>query len=75
MAEETAGTAEPINVAETVTELMNPEKSAQLLDAGMDLLVQYGPNVIFAILIFYIGKIIAKLVKGMVARVMSERGC
>lgn len=72
MPENSADAAEPINVAETVTELMDPEKSAQLLEAGMDLLVQYGPNLIFAILIFYIGKVIAKLVKGMIKKVMSK---
>lgn len=72
MPENSADAVEPINVAETVTELMDPEKSAQLLEAGMDLLVQYGPNLIFAILIFYIGKVIAKLVKGMIKKVMSK---
>lgn len=72
MPENSADAVEPMNVAETVTELMDPEKSAQLLEAGMDLLVQYGPNLIFAILIFYIGKVIAKLVKGMIKKVMSK---
>ncbi|MCW8931438.1 MAG: mechanosensitive ion channel [Gammaproteobacteria bacterium] len=51
---------------------MDPEKSAELLNAGVDLLIQYAPNVIFAILIFYVGKIIAKLVKGMVVKMMTK---
>ncbi len=74
MPEETASAAaaEPMNVARTVTELMDPEKSGQLLDAGLDILIQYGPNIIFAILIFYIGKMIAKLIKRMIIKAMNR---
>ncbi len=74
MSEETSNavTAEPINMVDTVTELINPEKSGQLLDAGMELLMQYGPNLIFAVLIFYIGKLIAKFTKRMVMKVMTK---
>lgn len=74
MAEETAspGAAEPIDVAGQVSNLMDPEKSSQLLSAGQDLLMQYGPNLLFAIVIFVIGKMVAKLVKSMVTRVMTK---
>ena len=63
---------EPIDVAAQVGELMDPEKSSQLLASGQELLLQYGPNLLFAILIFYIGKMIARLVKKMVKRVMTK---
>ncbi len=74
MSEETSNavTAEPINMVDTVTELINPEKSGQLLDAGLEILIQYGPNLIFAVLIFYIGKLIAKFAKRMVMKVMTK---
>jgi len=74
MAEETANssTAEPIDVAEQVSNLMDPEKSSQLLNSALDILMQYGPNLLYAIAIFFIGKIIAKLVKSMVSRVMTR---
>ncbi len=72
MPEETTTTEAPIDVAETVTELMDPEKSAELLNAGLELLIQYAPNVIFALLIFYVGKMIAKLIQSMVKKVMSK---
>lgn len=71
MTEETTNT-EPVDVAEQVSNLMDPEKSSQLLSAGQDLLMQYGPDLLFAILIFVIGKMVAKLIKGMVTRVMSK---
>ncbi len=69
---ETTAAAEPLNVAETVTELMNPDNTSELLNAGLDLLIQYGPNLIFALLIFFVGKLIANLVKKMVQKVMAK---
>ena len=63
---------QPIDVAEQVSNLMDPEKSSQLLSAGQELLMQYGPDLIFAVLIFIIGKMIARMVKGMVAKVMTR---
>ncbi len=75
MAEETANdaaAAEPINVVEQVGSLMDPEKSSQLLESGMDLLMMYGPKLLAAIAIFYIGKIVAKWIKRLVSRVMTR---
>ena len=63
---------QPIDVAEQVTNLMDPEKSSQLLASGQEVLMQYGPDLLFAILIFVIGKMIARMVKGMVAKVMTR---
>ncbi|WP_198265842.1 mechanosensitive ion channel family protein [sulfur-oxidizing endosymbiont of Gigantopelta aegis] len=64
--------AEAMNVANTVTELMDPDKSSELLNAGLDLVIQYGPNLIFALLIFFIGKFIANIVKKMVQGMMAK---
>jgi small conductance mechanosensitive channel len=74
MAEEkvAAEAAEPINVAAEMSSLMDPEKSAALLEKGLDLLWQIGPNLIFAVLIFYIGKMIAKFVKKLITKIMTK---
>ena len=64
--------AEPIDVVEQVSVLMDPEKSAKLLESGMDLLVQYGPKLLAAIVIFYIGKFAAKWIKHIVTRLMDK---
>lgn len=75
MAEETANdaaAAEPIDVVEQVGSLMDPEKSSQLLESGMELLMMYGPKLLAAIVIFYIGKIVAKWIRRLVSRVMTR---
>lgn len=75
MAEEAAkeaAAAEPVNVVEQVTNLMDPEKSAQLLEHGIEVLMQYGPKLLAAIAIFLIGKMIAKWGRRLVSRVMTK---
>ena len=71
-AKEAAAAADPINVVEQVTNLMDPEKSAKLLEHGMDLVIQYGPMLLAAIVIFLIGKLIAKWVRRIVSKVMTK---
>ncbi|MCP3848628.1 MAG: mechanosensitive ion channel [Gammaproteobacteria bacterium] len=51
---------------------MDPEKTSELINTGIDMLMQIAPNIIFAILIFYVGKMIAKIVKRMVSRVLTK---
>ena len=75
MAEEAAkeaAAAEPIDVVEKVGDLMDMDKNAELLQSGMDLLMQYGPKLLAAIAIFLIGKMVANGVKRMVSRVMTR---
>ncbi len=67
-----AASAAPVDVVGKVGDLLDPEKSAQLLDAGKDLLIQYGPKVLAAIAIFLIGKMIAKWIKKILTRVMNK---
>ncbi len=64
--------AEPVDVVREVGNLLDPENSAQLLDAGKDLLIQYGPAVLAALAIFFIGKMVAKWIKRIVARGMTR---
>lgn len=63
---------EPIDVVAEVTNLMDPQASSQLLDSAMDLLMYYGPKVLAAIAIFFIGKIVANWVKRIVTKVMTK---
>lgn len=71
-ATETATHAEPIDVVAQVGELMDPEKSSQLLQAGIDLALYYGPKLLAAIVIFFVGKMIASWVKKLVGRIMGK---
>ncbi|MGV6827109.1 MAG: mechanosensitive ion channel family protein [bacterium] len=57
---------------EEVTELLNPETAEKLLTAGKDLLIDYGPSVIAAIVIFFVGKWIAKLVRRVIEKMMTR---
>ena len=74
MAEENAkdAAADPIDVVEQVGSLMDPEKTSQLMQSGLDLLMTYGPKILAAIAIFYIGKIVAKWIKRLVTKVMTR---
>ncbi len=67
-----AAAVEPVNVVEQVSSLMDPDKSSQLLQAGMDLLMQYGPKLLAAIVIFYVGKLLSKWLKRLVTRMMNK---
>jgi len=71
-AKEAATAADPIDVVEQVSSLIDPEKSAQLLNSGMDVLMQYGPKLLAAIAIFFIGKMIAKWGRRLVSKVMTK---
>ncbi len=64
--------AEPVDVVKEVTSLMDPDNTSQLLQAGMDLLMQYGPRLLAAIVIFYIGKLLSKWLKRLVTRMMTR---
>ena len=74
MADENAkdAAADPIDVVEQVGSLMDPEKTSQLMQSGLDLLMTYGPKILAAIAIFYIGKIVAKWIKRLVTKVMTR---
>ncbi len=77
MAEETARAAaqaaeQPVDVVGQVTELMDPEKSARLLEQGKELLLEYGPKVLAAIAIFYVGKWAARWARALTVRVMKK---
>lgn len=63
---------EPIDVVAEVSNLMDPQASSQILDSGMELLMYYGPKVLAAIAIFFIGKIVANWVKRIVTKVMTK---
>ncbi len=67
-----AATAEPVDVVKGVTSLMDPDNTSQLLQAGMDLLMQYGPKLLAAIVIFYVGKLLSKWLKRLVTRMMTR---
>ncbi len=64
--------AEPVDVVKEVTSLMDPDNTSQLLQAGMDLLMQYGPRLLAAIVIFYVGKLLSKWLKRLVTRMMTR---
>ena len=64
--------AEPVDVVKEVTSLMDPDNTSQLLQAGMDLLMQYGPKLLAAIVIFYVGKLLSKWLKRLVTRMMTR---
>lgn len=63
---------EPVDVIAQVGNLMDPEASSQLLDSGVDVLMLYGPKILAAIAIFFIGKLVAKWVKHIVNKVMTR---
>ena len=67
-----AAAAQPVDVVQEVTDLLDPDKSAQMLEAGKEMLMQYGPKVLAAIAVFIIGKMLAKWLKKIVARVMNK---
>jgi small conductance mechanosensitive channel len=64
---------EPVDVIAQVGDLMNdPQASSQLLDSATELLMHYGPKLLAAIAIFFIGKIVANWIKRLVTRVMTK---
>ena len=71
-AKEAAAAAEPIDVVEKVGDLMDMDKNAELLQSGIDLLMLYGPKLLAAISIFFIGKMVANWAKRLVSRAMRK---
>lgn len=66
-------TNEPVDVIAQVGELMaDPQASSQLLDSATELLMHYGPKLLAAIAIFFIGKFVANWVKRLVSKVMTK---
>ena len=68
----TENPAQPVDVVAQVADLMDPEKSARLLEQGKEVLLDYLPGVLAAIAIFYIGKWAAKWTRHLVVRVMKR---
>jgi small conductance mechanosensitive channel len=62
------------DVIEQVTEYMDPDKIGDLIAMGTELAVKYGLQLIAAVAIFIIGKMVANWVKRQVARVMKKGG-
>jgi small conductance mechanosensitive channel len=65
-------TEKPIDVVEQVTNLLDPEQSSQMLQSAIDVAMLYGPKILAAIAIFYIGKMIANWIKKLVIRVIGK---
>ncbi len=62
----------PVDVVKEMGDLLEPGSMEQLLQAGKDLLIQYGPRVLAAIAVFFIGKMLAKWLRGIVVRLMNK---
>ncbi|MEA3303651.1 MAG: mechanosensitive ion channel [Pseudomonadota bacterium] len=67
-----AETTEMPAVVEQAKELLDPAKSAELLDKGMELLMQYGLKALAAIAIFIIGRMVAKWMRRLITRMMKK---
>ncbi len=68
MAEKTEAPA----IIEQAKELLDPAKGGELLDKGMDLLMQYGLKALAAIAIFIIGRMVAKWLRRLITRMMNK---
>ncbi len=62
----------PMDVVKEVGQLMEPENAARLLEMGKTFLIQYGPRVLAAIAVFFIGKMLAKWLRRIVVRLMNK---
>jgi small conductance mechanosensitive channel len=60
------------DVVEQVKEIMDPDKVNHLVEVGMELAVQYGLQLLAAIAIFIVGKMVAKWIRKLVTRVMKK---
>lgn len=65
-------TTEMPAIVDQAKELLDPAKSAELLDKGMELLMQYGLKALAAIAIFIIGRMVAKWVRRLITRMMKK---
>lgn len=71
-AEQATKVTQPIDVVQQVSDLADPSKWGGMLEHGKEFLLQYVPSVLAAIVIFIIGKWLAKWAKRLVARVMKR---
>ena len=71
-AEKVVEVAKPVDVVQQVKDLADPSNWGQMLEQGKDFLLQYGPSLLAAIAIFYIGKWASKWAKRLVARAMTR---
>jgi small conductance mechanosensitive channel len=69
---EAIASEKPVDVVEQVSNLLDPEQSTQMLQSAIDVAMVYGPKILAAIAIFYIGKMVANWVKKLVIRVMTK---
>ena len=60
------------DVVEQVKEIMDPDKVNHLVEVGTELAVQYGLQLLAAIAIFIVGKMVAKWIRKLVTRVMKK---
>jgi small conductance mechanosensitive channel len=60
------------DVVEQVKEIMDPDKVNHLVEVGTELVVQYGLQLLAAIAIFIVGKMVAKWIRKLVTRVMKK---
>lgn len=67
-----AETIEAPAIVEQAKELLDPAKGGELLEKGMDLLMQYGMKALAAIAIFIIGRMVAKWVQRLITRMMKK---
>ena len=59
-------------IVEQAKEILDPAKGGELLEKGMDLLMQYGLKALAAIAIFIIGRMVAKWAKQLITRMMEK---
>ena len=71
-AEKAVEVAQPVDVVQQVKELANPSNWGDMVEHGKEFLLQYGPSLLAAIAIFFIGKWVAKWIKRLVARGMTR---
>jgi len=71
-AEKAIEVAQPVDVVGQVKELADPSKWGDMAEQGKEFLLQYGPSLLAAIAIFFIGKWVAKWIKRLVARGMTR---
>ncbi len=64
--------AQPVDVVQQVKDLADPSNWGVMLEHGKEFLLQYGPSLLAAIAIFFIGKWVAKWIKRLVARGMTR---
>ncbi len=71
-AEKAVEVAQPVDVVEQVKDLADPSNWGDMLEQGKEFLLHYGPSLLAAIAIFFIGKWVAKWIKRLVARGMTR---